>query len=97
MTELEKSLEEKIKRLDRQVERLEEIKYKYYCLGFMYFFMLGMIFLMSPSGLGNLGSSEFNSNMSIILFFSLIFFTIIFFGEIIIRIFQAIFKSKKSA
>ena len=91
-----KSIEEKIKDLERKVERLEEIRYKYYCLGFMYFFVLGLIFLLSPGSLGDFGSDQFNTNMSLFFFASIIFLAVIFFGELVYKFFGVLFKSKKS-
>ena len=92
----EKTLEEKIKILESQVERLEEIKYKYYCLGVIYFFTLGLLIFLSPNGIGELFSNEFYENMSLLFFVSIIFFAVIFFGEIIYKLLVSIFKSRKT-
>ena len=93
----EKPIEEKLKDLERQVERLEEIKYKYYCFGFMYFLVIGLIYFMSPINIFNIGSETFNESMSFIFFASIIFFAVIFIGEIVYKFFGFLLKAKKSS
>ena len=92
----EKPIEEKLKDLERQVERLEEIKYKYYCFGLIYFMVISFIYFMSPLNIFNIGSETFNESMNFIFFVSIIFFAVIFIGELVYKFFGLFFKSKKT-
>jgi len=84
--ELEKNLEARIKELEMKVDRLDEIKYKYYCLGSLYFVIIIIFSFIIPA-------------FDFLLLITFIYFSIIFFGELIIKllktIFKSIFKSKK--
>jgi len=93
----ENPIEEKIKDLERQIKRLEEINFKYYFFGYI-FFTLTLIFLFnSPNYLGDNGSARFNDSMSIFFFISAIIFAVIFFVEIVYKFFRLMLKSEKSS
>jgi hypothetical protein len=84
--QIEKDLEARIKELEAKVEHLDEIKYKYYCLGSLYFVIIIIFSFIIPA-------------FDFLLFITFIYFGVIFFGELVIKlliiIFKSIFKSKK--
>jgi hypothetical protein len=86
LKELEKNLEARIKELEMKLAHLDEIKYKYYCLGSIYFVIIIIFSFIVPV-------------FDFLLLITFIYFSVIFFGELILRllktIFKAIFKSKK--